>query len=320
MFSDLTIQLVTWNSARDLPTALIALKEIPAGEVHYRVIDNASTDESVALVRDALPMADIIELPENRGFGGAHNIGFDRCKTSLVFVHNPDLAVVWEGLRQLLVEFKDEKLGAVQGKLLRPGTGKQQRAVFDSTGIVHTLTLNGRERGAGELDTGQYEDRSDLLAVTGAAGLYRLSALRTVQHSPGEYFDADFFAYKEDVDLGWRLCNAGWRVTYVPVTLGTHARHVRREGVFNWGLNPLRVYRRLQSRRTQYSLRNWVWMVFKNASLKQLLLRGIFIDLRILLFVSFGLLYPPLLAVWIETARGLPKMARKRRRQKNLAA
>jgi len=307
MDQKLTIQVVGWNSAKVLPATLAALATIPRREAVICYIDNASTDNSVQLVKAALPAAHIIELTENRGFAGAHNAGLADCATPLVLTLDPDLVVYWDGLKRLLSAFAKSEVAAVQGKIYR-AHGK----VIDSAGIVQTLALNGRERGSSEIDRGQYEQPAKLLAVTGAGGLFRMTALKNVAEADGRVFDEDFFAYKEDVDLGWRLNNSGWEVIYLPILFGRHKRTLGREGIINWGVMPKQIIGRLKNPRTRYSLRNWVWMIAKNATLRQDIRAEIFIDARLILFFGFSLLYWPLLPVWPEIARGLPTMLRKR--------
>jgi GT2 family glycosyltransferase len=308
MQPELTIQIVGWNSAEHLKLSVAALAEIPAQSVIVRYIDNASTDTSVAIVRAALPQADIVELAENKGFAGAHNIGFSKCTTPFVLTHDPDVVLNWTGITELLAAFTDEKVAAVQGKLLR----SQEPNAIDSAGIVATLTLNGKERGAGEADTNAYQQEEKLLAVTGACGMFRLSALRKIAGSGGEVFDADFFAYKEDVDVGWRLNNAGFSVQYLPVIAGTHARTLGKRGSLPWFINPTEAPRRLTSPRTRYSIRNYIWMIAKNASPLQLILHAPFIITRLLYIFLLTVLVPPLFSVWPETLRFLPKMLQKR--------
>lgn len=309
---ELTIQIVGWNSAAALPRLLDCLRTIPVGEVVIRYIDNASSDTSVDLVRSALPDADIIQMPSNTGFAGGHNEGFRRCTTPFVLVLNPDVVLEREAVSELLGEFKDNRVAAVQGKVLRLPRDHSSAPVIDSAGIILSKALNGIERGAGEEDRGQFDTKVEVVGVTGACGIYRLDALRRVAHLEHEVFDEDFFAYKEDVDLGWRLNRANWKVLYMPRVAGHHTRQLKGQGKTGWSLAPRALFDRLRSPLTHYSFRNWVWMVVKNVTLKQEVKHELFIDARLAVMFLLSLLYPPLLTVWVEVIRGLPRMTEKR--------
>ncbi len=279
--------------------------------VVVRVIDNASSDSSVSLVRSQLPQADVITSTKNLGFSGGHNLGFKYCETDLVMVINPDFIINWPGVKKLIEAFADLKLGAAQGKIIR-GLNKVE-TIIDSAGIVLSLTLNGIDRGAGHRDVGQYESEQNVSAVTAAAAIYRLEALKGVAYAGGEVYDNDFFAYKEDVDLGWRLNKAGWHVRYIPIDVGLHTRARASQGRFGWSLHPVLFKQRLSDERTRYSFRNWLWMLAKNATIWQLATRIVFIGLRLITFIFITLLYPPFIGTWLDTLRGLPRMLAKRK-------
>src|SRR3989344_6689130 len=148
MAKKLTIQIVGWNHAAVLPATLATLQTIPHDEVAIRYIDNGSQDGSAQVARQALPAAEIIALPTNTGFAGAHNLGFARCATELVLVHNPDFILDWTGVAKVLEVFADPRVGAAQGILYRDVA----RTIIDSAGIVLTPALNGVDRGAGQRD------------------------------------------------------------------------------------------------------------------------------------------------------------------------
>ncbi len=307
-----TIQIVGWNSEKTLPMAVAALTKLPIGIAKICYLDNASRDNSIAIVRQNLPEAEIVALDQNFGFTGAHNIGLERCDTPYVFTHDPDLELVPEGLMRLLEVMRlNPKVGAVQGKLWRAKS--KQELVIDSAGIEMTRACNGSERGAGQIDNGQFDQAIDVAATTGAGSLYRMEALRSVRYSEKEYFDTDFFAYKDDVDLSWRLRRAGWQIKYEPVGCGFHYRTLGRKGWLNWGMAPQAIYKRLQNKRTYYSLRNWIWMLVKNITFRELVARAIFIVMRGLVWFGLTLGYWPLGKAWIEAGKGLIKMWHKRK-------
>lgn len=317
MNPNITTQLLGWNSAKVLAKTLPALAAIPAEQSIFRYIDNNSEDDSIAIVKKYLPQAEIIALPKNVGFTGGHNVGLAACTTPYVLVLNPDVTIQWTGITRLLAVFeKNPRLAAIQGLLLRPG----QPQIVDSAGIVRTITLNGVDRGAGKPTGTAFTTPTQLDAVTGACSVFRMSALTHVTHgeySSGGYaatevFDRDFFAYKEDVDLGWRLQTAGWQVAFEPVSVGVHGRQLQPQGRFGWKMEPAAILARLRNQRTRMSLRNYIWLVVKNASWTQLLFHEVFIDFRLSLFFLISLVYWPLLLVWPEALRGIPNMLHKR--------
>ncbi len=308
MEDKLTIQLLGWNGAMHLVETARALATFPKEEVIIRYIDNGSTDASLEIIMDILPHADILRFEHNTGFAKAHNAGFARCTTPFVLTLDQDITLEWNGIQALLTEMKQHpKLGAVQGKLYRKG----RSGVIDSAGIVQTLSLNGKERGANEADAGQYDTKASLIAVTGGCGLYRTEALQAVAHP--EIFDEDFFAYKEDVDLGWRLRRAGWHVAYIPVLVGHHARTMGKRGMFNWGIAPRTVAERIANNRTKLSLRNYIWMLTKNMTLADEVFHSVFIAGRLLILFILSLFSSTLFSAWREAFAGMHKMFDKRK-------
>ena len=81
---------------------------------------------------------------------------------------------------------------------------------LDSTGIYFTPSLRHFDRGSGEPDRGAYEHFQYVFGVTGAVALYRRAMIEDVSIC-GEFFDNDFFAYREDADLAWRAQLLGWK-------------------------------------------------------------------------------------------------------------
>ena len=84
------------------------------------------------------------------------------------------------------------------------------------------------DRGAGQPDEGQFENPEEIFGPSGAAAMYRRSALEDAAID-GQYFDEDFFAYREDADLAWRCRLLGWTSIYVPAAVALHRRRVTPE-------------------------------------------------------------------------------------------
>lgn len=304
----LTLQIVTWNSAADLQLLFASLKMVPQDNVAVRFIDNGSTDDSVTLITKYLPWADVVRVTHNNGYGEGHNIGFRLCETPFVATLNPDLVLFWDSFYSILDVFSDAKVGAVQGLLVRNNEG----TIIDSAGIALTKSLNGKERGANtKLRTVTFKDNT-IIAPTGACALYRLSALREVSYRDGEILDKDFFAYKEDVDLGWRLARHGWITKFVPEVIGRHRRGLKGQGKSGWSLQLHEIKHRLRDKRTYFSFRNWIWLIVKNASIGELIIHFPFIVGRILIMAILSVFNFSLIKLWKDAISKIPLMLDKR--------
>jgi GT2 family glycosyltransferase len=111
--------------------------------------------------------------------------------------------------------------------------------IIDSTGIYFTPNMRHLDRGAEEIDRGQYDRLQYVFGATGAAAFYRRSFIDDVSVE-GEFFDEDFFAFREDGDLSWRAQLMGWKCLYLPTAVAWHVRRVTPERrkdlplIINW--------------------------------------------------------------------------------------
>jgi GT2 family glycosyltransferase len=180
------------------------------------VVDNGSSDGSVAFLREEWPGASVVELGENRGFSAAVNAGVAGCRGAYVALLNTDIELSPDWLELLVGELdRDPRLGFVTGKVMR----HDDRDVLEQAG--HDFFTCGRfePHGLDERDEGQYDQRRATPVVTAAAALYRRQAL---EEAGG--FDEDYFLYCEDGDACLRMLLAGYSGLYVP---GPKAFHVR---------------------------------------------------------------------------------------------
>jgi GT2 family glycosyltransferase len=121
----------------------------------------------------------------------------------------------------------DPKIGTVCGKLLSilSSFDLPEKQLVDSTGIYFTPMLRHLDRGSQEVDNGHYLNFEYVFGATAAAALYRRSMIEDVSIQ-GEFFDPDFFVYREDADVAWRAQLMGWRCMYTPLARGYHVRNV----------------------------------------------------------------------------------------------
>lgn len=208
-----SVVLVTWNSAQHLPRCLAGLRQQTHTRRELIVVDNASSDESAALV--AGDATTLIRNETNLGFSAAVNQAIAVAKGELVQLVNPDCFLEPDYIARLAPLLHDD-VGMATGKLLRAdGSG------IDSMGI--RMTRSGRHldiRSAGALP--------EVFGVSGAAAMYSMAFLRDVAIG-GEIFDEDFFAYREDADIAWRGRLFGWRAVCEPAAVAQHVRRVTPE-------------------------------------------------------------------------------------------
>ncbi len=232
----LAVVVITWNSAEVIATCLDALAASTPPPAELVIVDNASADgtrDAIAAFQaaHAAIATRLVANDANRGFAPAANQGIAASAQPYVALVNPDLRVLPTTLPVLAaaLEAAPPELAVVGAKLLRAvGDTLTPTEVIDATGMV--MTRDGRhfDRGAGEADIGQYDREEDVFGITGALAVFRRTAL---EHSKvdGEVFDEDFFAYREDADLAWRLRGFGYRARYMPAAVAYHRRTVTPE-------------------------------------------------------------------------------------------
>jgi GT2 family glycosyltransferase len=216
------VNIVTFNSGEDIATCLNSLGRQTLSDFRIHVLDNASTDGTVKALSGF--DLDLIRSQTNTGFARAHNDLIRSYPAEFVLVLNPDAVLNPDFLERIVgaLEARPDAASAT-GKLLRLD-GK----TLDSTGIIMLRNQRHLDRGADEPDRGQFDKPEDVFGPSGAAALYRWKALQDVAID-GQFFDEDFFAYREDADLAWRCRLMGWTSIYVPSAVALHRRRVTPE-------------------------------------------------------------------------------------------
>ena len=211
-----SVVIPNWNGRNFLAPCLDALERQTRSDFEVIVVDNASTDDSVELVESRFPLVQVIRLPENRGFAAAMNEGIRRAPGPYVAFLNNDTEPQPEWLAELVacLERHPQAAAATSKMLLADDAG-----VIDDAGDLLTPTFLPYARGHGERDTGQYETEQQVFSASGGASLWRTEALREIGLFPEE-----FFAYYEDVDLGFRARLAGYECWYAPRAVVKHKR------------------------------------------------------------------------------------------------
>jgi GT2 family glycosyltransferase len=233
MSAPVDVCIVTFDSAGDLAGCLEAVEALAHRPLQVAIVDCASTDDSLAIARRFAARAtvptSVVPLDRNLGFAGGMNEALAHGTAPWVLLLNPDARPAPDYVGRLL-DASDQAsngapgVGAATGRLLRQASAGE-RPVLDACGMRLTLTWRHLDRASGHLDHGQLGSRARVFGATGAASLFRRSALEDVAIG-GRIFDDWFHSYREDAELCFRLQERGWDVVYEPLARATHRRRV----------------------------------------------------------------------------------------------
>jgi GT2 family glycosyltransferase len=226
-----SVLITTFNSSRYLERCLDSIKTQTYAPLEIVIVDNASSDATCEILERHAGLAKVVYNDKNTGFAAAQNQAIRAATGQWLLSLNPDVVLGASFIQHMVQAGElDARVGTVSGKLLRwhPGADKEFSTTIDSTGIYFTRSLRHLDRGAEESDHGQYERVEYVFGATGAAALYRRQMVEDVSIE-GEFFDEQFFAYREDADLAWRAQLMGWRCLYTPKAVAWHVRRVTPE-------------------------------------------------------------------------------------------
>jgi GT2 family glycosyltransferase len=223
-----SVTIVTFNSGRYIKRCLESVLGQKGPDIEVIVVDNNSTDGTRDILEQYEDRCAVTLNSRNLGFAAAQNQAILRSRGNWVLTLNPDVLLMPYFI-QALVEAgrNDPSVGTVCGKLLAmsPDFDIDARPRVDSTGIYFTPNLRHLDRGSREIDNGHYLKREYVFGATAAAALYRRDMIDDISIG-GEFFDPDFFVYREDADVAWRAQLLGWRCLYTPYARGYHVRAV----------------------------------------------------------------------------------------------
>ncbi|HET6454862.1 MAG TPA: glycosyltransferase family 2 protein [Armatimonadota bacterium] len=223
---DLSIVIVNWNTSAELEACLRSIGD-DSIRLEMIVIDNASADDSVEMVRREFPRVRLIENKANLGFAKGANQGVRSSTGRYVLLLNPD-SEVKPGALSAMVRFGDEnpEIGIFGPKILNPDGSLQYSCrgfptiaagFFRNTILTRFFRRNSYIYNYLMLGWDHSEPR-DVDWVSGAALVARRELLEDIG-----MLDERFYMYCEDVDLAYRAHERNWRVTYFPLATVVHA-------------------------------------------------------------------------------------------------
>ena len=251
----IAVVILNWNGAKLLEQFLPSVVEF-SDEATIYVADNASTDDSIEVIKSQFPSVKIIQNTGNFGYAKGYNDALQEVEEEFYALVNSDIEVTENWLTPVLYLFESQpKTAIIQPKLL----DYKKKTHFEYAGAAGGFIdkfgypfCRGRIFETLEEDQNQYDDELEIFWATGACFFIRKDVFRELNG-----FDADFFAHQEEIDLCWRAFNLGYQTKYTSKSVVYHVGGA----TLNEG-NPMKTY---------LNFRNSLLMLTKNLPKNQLL-------------------------------------------------
>ncbi len=212
------VLLLNWNGVELTVPCIESLQKGTIIPTQIIVVDNASVDNSVNILKEKFPFIELIQNQTNLGFTGGNNIGFKKILSDhydYIWVLNNDTLVDKNCLYNLLEAMQaDISIAAVSGKILYDDPTD---IIWYAGSVLNKNTLRSKHKGEMQKDLGQYDIQEDVPFISGCCMLIRRNVLETVG-----LFDNNFFAYSDDFDWCLRAKSMGLRLRYIPKAMIYH--------------------------------------------------------------------------------------------------
>ncbi|WP_306350292.1 glycosyltransferase family 2 protein [Flavobacterium sp. '19STA2R22 D10 B1'] len=208
----IAVVILNWNGQKLLEQFLPSIVKYTE-EAQIYVADNASTDSSIAFVKEKYPTIKIIQNTENFGFAQGYNEALVAVEEEYYALVNSDIEVTENWLTPIIETFdKRPEIAIIQPKILDYKAKDYFEYAGAAGGYIDQYGFpfcRGRIFKTIEKDVGQYNDETEIFWASGACFFIRKDIFRKL-----EGFDIDFFAHQEEIDLCWRAINKGYKVYY----------------------------------------------------------------------------------------------------------
>jgi GT2 family glycosyltransferase len=213
---DLSVVIVNWNTRELLRDCLASLQQNVVGlTLEVFVVDNGSSDGSVAMVREEFPKVSVIENGRNLGFARANNVALRRARGRFWLLLNSDTVVIPGALEGLLGTMEQDPAIGIAGLQLLNEDGSLQNSISNTPSLLtelgnkSLLRLLFPRRFPGKEQ--QYTDPMEVDSVIGACLMARHEAAEQVG-----FLDEDYFFFLEETDWCMRMKKSGWKVIHDP--------------------------------------------------------------------------------------------------------
>jgi len=213
------IIVLNWNNPSDTLAGLESLTRLDYSEYTILVVDNGSTDDSVAQISACFPGIEILQTGVNLGYAEGNNVGIRHAleqNAEYVMLLNNDVVVAPDTLSKLVGVAGQEPLAGFLGPKVYH---REEPQCLQSAGILLDRRYNSQHRGQDQVDVGQFESVKEVDAVSGCAMLTSRHVLERVG-----LLDSQFFIYHEEIDWCLRARAAGFKNLYVPTAKVWHRK------------------------------------------------------------------------------------------------
>ena len=254
MDKKIAVVILNWNGAKLLEQFLPSVVAYSA-EANIYLADNASTDNSIAVIKEQFPSVKIIQNEGNFGFAMGYNVALQAIEEPYYALVNSDIEVTKNWLTPILSLFDNEpNIGIIQPKILDYKSKEYFEYAGAAGGYIDSYGYpycRGRIFDTLEKDNYQYDDETEIFWASGACFFIRKEIYRKLNG-----FDQDFFAHQEEIDLCWRAFNLGYSAKFTSKSVVYHVGGA----TLNQG-NP---------KKTFLNFRNSLLMLVKNLPSNQL--------------------------------------------------
>lgn len=215
------IVILNWNGKKLLEQFLPSVVNFSLNEAEVYVADNASTDDSIAFIKQHFSSVKIVQNTQNGGYAKGYNDALKHINADIYCLVNSDIEVTKNWLTPILNVFKKEANTAIiQPKIM----DFKNKTTFEYAGAGGGFIdafgypyCRGRVFNDLEVDNGQFNDTIDIFWASGACFFIRAEVFHQLHG-----FDEDFFAHQEEIDLCWRAKNSGHTIKHVGASTVYH--------------------------------------------------------------------------------------------------
>ncbi|MCD0490006.1 glycosyltransferase family 2 protein [Pedobacter sp. MC2016-14] len=209
------IVILNWNGITFLQRFLPGVLQSSYSNLQVVVGDNASTDGSLAMIREYFPSVKIIENEANFGFAEGYNKVLKQVDADYFILLNSDVEVPQNWIEPVISAMElDDRIAAAQPKIKWYNDKAQFEYAGAAGGFLDQYVFpfcRGRIFDVAEFDHGQYNDAAEIFWASGAAFFIKRKCWEEVGG-----LDPDLFAHMEEIDICWRLKNLGYAIIYCP--------------------------------------------------------------------------------------------------------